>query len=86
MPLLVLELVQLVSLPVNSVNRPVKGVSNSGDLKGKDVVLELIVGFTDAVCLRVKKECLVREGSVETSHDKDFIFIYLTNARALSWT
>ena len=53
LPFIGLELVEFISLPVYSIDRFVEGICNRRYLKGKYVVLELVVSFTDDICLSV---------------------------------
>jgi hypothetical protein len=47
MPLIVLEFVEFIGLPVDCIDATIKRVSDSGYLKGEDVIFELVVGLPD---------------------------------------
>lgn len=57
--MIILELIEFVGLPVDSVHCAVEWVSNGWHLKWKDVVLELVVGLADGIGLCVQEESLI---------------------------
>ena len=80
-PLIALEHVQLVCLPVDSVHGLVQRIRNGRHLEREDIVLQFVVGLSYGALAVVEKERLIRELSVESSDDQYLVIINL----AYSW-
>lgn len=85
-PLVIFELIQFVSLPVDRVYALVHWICDCWHLEREYVVLQFRVGFSDCVVLCVQEESLIRELTMETSNYDDFRVTYFANATALAWT
>ena len=83
-PLVSLENVQFVSLPVDSVHCLVQRIRNGRHLEREDVVLQLVVSLSNGVFAVVEEEGLIGELSVESSNDQNLIIIHLAHSRSLS--
>jgi hypothetical protein len=84
MPLLVFEFIKFICLPVDCDNRAICLIGNSRYLKGKDVVLEFIIGLADRISRCTVEVGLIRELSMEPSHNQDVFLAYLANTATLS--
>ena len=83
-PLLISELVELVSLPIDGVDAAPVWVSHGRNLEWEQVVLDFIVSLLDFIGPRIQEEGLVRKAGVEASYDQDFLVAVLADSGTLS--
>jgi hypothetical protein len=87
LPLLILEFIEFICLPIDSHYSPVDRVANSRHLEWKDIVFQLTISFAEAVGACIEEERFVGKLAMETADDQDFTCLRpgdFTDAAALT--